>query len=257
MPRDARSYITVHDGMPEHPKIKPLSDKAFRTLHEVWSWCSRNRTDGDIVPAMWKTFGTPRARAELIEVGLIEQTLEGFYAHDYLKHQRSKAEIEELTAKRARAGSAGGRARVANAQALAQAEAEQNASKVQPETETYTEELPSGSSLGAAKRPSTRGTRIPDPFLVTAEMRAWAAVRTPNVNINHSTEVFVNYWRAKAGRDATKVDWLATWKNWLISDEEKAGRAAGGRPLTRTEQNMTVVAEIAAREAAEQRGIAS
>jgi HNH endonuclease len=32
MPRDDRTYITVHDGMPEHPKVEGLSDAAFRLL---------------------------------------------------------------------------------------------------------------------------------------------------------------------------------------------------------------------------------
>ena len=25
---------------------------------------------------------------------------------------------------------------------------------------------------------------------------------------------FADHWHAKAGRDATKADWLATWRNW-------------------------------------------
>ena len=47
MPADRRTYITVHDGMPEHPKVDALSDKAFRALVGLWCWCSRNLTDGD------------------------------------------------------------------------------------------------------------------------------------------------------------------------------------------------------------------
>ena len=85
-------------------------------------------------------------------------------------------------------------------------------------------------------------------------MRSWAAVKAPHVDVNLSTEMFVNYWRAKAGRDASKVDWLATWKNWLLSDEQKAGTKTG-RAMNRDEENMSVVAMLAAREA-EQKGIA-
>jgi hypothetical protein len=32
MSRDDRTYITVHDGMPDHPKVEGLSDAAFRYL---------------------------------------------------------------------------------------------------------------------------------------------------------------------------------------------------------------------------------
>lgn len=73
-----------------------------------------------------------------------------------------------------------------------------------------------------------RGTRIPDPFIVTASMRAWAADRTPLVNVDGCTERFVNYWRAKT-RDATKLDWPATWRNWLLKDQEDALRRPGSK----------------------------
>lgn len=61
-----------------------------------------------------------------------------------------------------------------------------------------------------------RGTRIPDPFLLTSEMRRWADTSYPKVDVKTQTELFVNYWRSKAGKDACKLDWLATWRNWII-----------------------------------------
>lgn len=71
-----------------------------------------------------------------------------------------------------------------------------------------------------------RGTRIPQPFIVNGEMRTWAAERVPGVNVDGSTERFVNYWRAKT-RDATKLDWRATWDNWLLADFDKIARSRG------------------------------
>lgn len=62
-----------------------------------------------------------------------------------------------------------------------------------------------------------RGTRIPDPFILTAAMREYAATKRPNVDLIEETEKFVNYWRAKTGRDATKLDWTATWRNWILN----------------------------------------
>lgn len=121
MPRDTRTYITVHDGMPEHPKIEGLSDGAFRALVEAWCWCSRNQTDGLITAASWRKRGTPAARKELAAAGLVETRGDGVYMHDYTLHQRTADEIAEQRAKKASAGRKGGLARVANAQADAQA----------------------------------------------------------------------------------------------------------------------------------------
>lgn len=64
---------------------------------------------------------------------------------------------------------------------------------------------------------SRRGTRIPDDFALTAEMIAWARERGHRVDLERETEKFINYWRAKTGKDATKLDWLATWRNWIMN----------------------------------------
>lgn len=63
--------------------------------------------------------------------------------------------------------------------------------------------------------PRKRGSRIPDPFIVTAEMRAWAAGEVPGLDVDTQTREFVDYWRGKSGKDATKLDWVATWRNWM------------------------------------------
>jgi hypothetical protein len=120
MPKDTRIYITVHNGMPEHPKVEPLSDGAFRLLVELWCWCSRTQSDGVVRDAVWKKRGTPKSRKELYAAGMVEAHPEGHYMHDYLEHQRSAAEVEELRAKRAAAGSRGGKS-TASARASAAA----------------------------------------------------------------------------------------------------------------------------------------
>jgi hypothetical protein len=78
-------------------------------------------------------------------------------------------------------------------------------------------------SAAAAAKPQ-RGTRIPDPFDVSADMVAWARQACPHVDGKRETEKFINYWRAKSGRDATKVEWPATWRNWMLNAAERTGR---------------------------------
>lgn len=73
----------------------------------------------------------------------------------------------------------------------------------------------------AAPPKQKRATRIPDDFGITPEMAAWGKARMPHVNGVLETEKFVNYWQAKSGKDATKTDWLATWKNWMLSAAER------------------------------------
>jgi hypothetical protein len=76
--------------------------------------------------------------------------------------------------------------------------------------------------------PAKRATRIPDDFTVTPDMATWARQKVPDVDGPRETEKFVNYWRAKSGSSATKLDWPATWRNWMLTAAERApqGRAS-------------------------------
>lgn len=105
-------------------------------------------------------------------------------------------------------------------------------------------------------KPAARKTKIPNPFLLTAEMRAWAAESVPGVDLKTETEKFVDYWRGEA---KTKADWPATWRNWMRKAQQDHNRPGprGGAPVNRQQQiedeNARVVREIAAREEARQR----
>lgn len=72
-----------------------------------------------------------------------------------------------------------------------------------------------------ASPPRKRGTRIPADFQVTAEMVTWAREHVPHVNGRAETAKFIDYWQAKAGRDACKLDWPATWRNWMRRSAEQ------------------------------------
>ena len=53
-------------------------------------------------------------------------------------------------------------------------------------------------------------------------MVAWARERTPDVNGKLETERFINYWTAKAGKEAIKLDWGKTWKNWMLEEQKRS-----------------------------------
>lgn len=71
------------------------------------------------------------------------------------------------------------------------------------------------------------GTRIPETFELSAEMREYARTRAPNVSVELEHEKFRNYWKAKAGRDGTKLDWAATWRNWILTAQERSNGRNG------------------------------
>jgi len=102
--KDSRTYIRVHDGMPDHPKVEPLSDAAFRLLVSTWCWNSRYLTDGHVPAATRAKRGKAKVWEELIVSGLADENEDGSLTmHHYTEHQRTAEEVVALKAARATA----------------------------------------------------------------------------------------------------------------------------------------------------------
>lgn len=63
-------------------------------------------------------------------------------------------------------------------------------------------------------------------------MVAWATEKVPHVDGRRETEKFVNYWRARS-KDATKLDWEATWRNWMLTAAERVPGNGRASPINR------------------------
>ena len=227
-------WFKVDDGFWSHPKTAEVSDAATALWVRAGAWSAQHLTDGRIPYSALRFFrARRRSAAELVAVGLWSDAGDAFVFHGWDEYQPSKSQVEaKREANRNRVNS--WRERQRNAVTEASQVPEGNAS---PDP---TRPVPSRISTSdeVERGPRKRGTRIPDPFIVTKEMREWAAERTPLVDVNTSTERFVNHWRAKAGRDATKLDWIATWRNWLIRDQDERQN----RRLTPTERAQLTAA---------------
>src|SRR5258708_26801986 len=138
MARPNWEYIRVDVLLRYHPKLDGLTYPAKWTLIELWSHCGQFLTDGFVREQVWKQTGTAIARRSLVERDLAHKVRGGYQMHDYLEHQRSRAEVEALRAKRSAAAKASANAR-ANAAALVEHPvehpAQQNGSKPATEAE--------------------------------------------------------------------------------------------------------------------------
>ena len=76
---------------------------------------------------------------------------------------------------------------------------------------------------------SQKGSRIPEPFILTAEMRSWVAENHPDVDAVSETQSFVDYFRGVSGKQGIKLDWLATWRNWIRRSKQFNGTKSKGR----------------------------
>lgn len=88
------SFQVIDDLMVEHPKIASLSDGSFRAMVELWSYCSRNLTDGLIPRRAALQITTPRRMGELVDAKLFEVVTGGWIAHDWLDYNLPAEEIK-------------------------------------------------------------------------------------------------------------------------------------------------------------------
>jgi hypothetical protein len=75
--------------------------------------------------------------------------------------------------------------------------------------------LPSGKQEEKKASPSAqrRGERIPDDFEPDVEAAISEGLSRPDAE--REARTFVDYWRARPGREALKLDWPATWRVWF------------------------------------------
>lgn len=106
-----------------------------------------------------------------------------------------------------------------------------------------------------AKRPgkvrgSARATRLPDHWQLQPQDYAMASQEglTPQ-EINREADKFRDYWRAKGGAAGRKLDWSATWRNWIRrTADAKPDHADGhGRAQPARQSGGTSLADAALR----------
>jgi hypothetical protein len=62
-----------------------------------------------------------------------------------------------------------------------------------------------------------RGTRIPDDWRLPKALGEWAVAKHGMTaeEVRAEAEIFHDFWKAKAGPQAKKLDWAATWRGWI------------------------------------------
>jgi hypothetical protein len=77
---------------------------------------------------------------------------------------------------------------------------------------------------------AARGTRLPGDWQPNPNDIAYASsFQMTETRIALESQKFKNYWIAKSGAGATKRDWNATWRNWILNAVEGRHAVAGNR----------------------------
>lgn len=73
--------------------------------------------------------------------------------------------------------------------------------------------------------PSARATRLPTGWTPSAVTIAQMGTERPGVALKDEHLKFVDYWVAQPGQRGTKLDWDATWRNWIRNAAAPRGGA--------------------------------
>jgi uncharacterized protein YdaU (DUF1376 family) len=65
-----------------------------------------------------------------------------------------------------------------------------------------------------------RATRLSADWEPSDDLIAFARKERPDLNLRTTVMSFMNYWQAKSGKDATKLDWDKTFKNWVLNEKQ-------------------------------------
>lgn len=269
-------WFRMDDSFPSHPKVLGIPRRDRLAAIGLWTlaggWCAGHLTDGYLPEHMVEELGgTSRAASTLVEAGLWERHVgsaqaprerraDGFQFHDWADYNPTREDVKaDREAARERMRRLRSReVRPNNKRTSTEVPPKFDGSSDQvrdPRPDPTRPEVPDGTSSGVpepskpASMPRSRGTgtRIPDPFIVDEAMRDWAVDRGYTGEwCMAQTERFINYWTAKPGKDGTKTDWRATWRNWILkaADDLPANNPQGDlfeRAMQRAQQRLEIV----------------
>lgn len=266
-------WARIDDGFHDHPKLIGLSLEALGLWVKCLTWAHRHNSAGTLghipedLPKMFAGSRGKKLASELFSKKLWDESPElgGWLIHDYVDYLPASEKPQtasEVSKARSAAGRRGAAARWAkepewqdDSNLPPDPMASANGKPMPPTRPDPTSPEPTTN----APTVRTRATRIPDPFVISQSMRVWAGTEVQGLDIERSTAKFVDYWRGKSGKDATKADWPATWRNWLRRDHENGGtqngRASPIRQSTtdqRVNQALDLARIYAERESAEE-----
>lgn len=234
-------YFAIDDHWWAHDKTIQMTDGAQALWARAGSWAAGHLTDGFVPDHVLPVLrAKPRHVSELIRLNLWLKTTGGYTFQGWADHQPTKEDVERkrrLNRERQRQYRAAKQeqSRVTDTvtndvtdnvtNGVSHAFAGHVSHATQTQTQTQPRPNPN-SSLGPQQRPKTQqGTRLPERWMPSPENIQRMSAEHPTVDLRMETAQFTDYWTAKTGKDATKRDWDATWRNW-IRRAATSGRAA-------------------------------
>jgi hypothetical protein len=238
-------WLQSHQELRSHPKTV----KAARMLgvslptmvghlHLLWWWALDHAPDGDlskfdaediVMGAQFDGPGTAFVKA-LQACG--PKGRHGFLTDDYLLHDwneyggkyQRRVEIAKQAAEARWSKNTAEQPLIVEDETDAHALPEQSASNAE---ERRGEEKRKDQERSSSRKRADRAQRLPDGWQPQPEPELISKLGVRKQHVDQELERFIDYWISQPGARGRKVNWQATWRNWLRRSVEIQ---SGGRP---------------------------
>lgn len=199
------------------PKLQLLPAELFRTWFNLM--CIASKHEGKL-PSLAHVAYTLQLKQEkaaqvltqLFSAGLLDKTETGFQPHNWDGRQYKQDKTDNTNADRQQRY----RNRQRNADSNANNNAVTSVTAKRPETETETEADTDTESSLRSDSARKRGTRLPVDWKPSTEDGNEAVLKLGGVApASQELLKFHDYWKAQPGQRGVKLDWDATWRNWI------------------------------------------
>lgn len=252
--KDNQLYARFALRFAGHPKILPLSDKAFRCLVEAILHCREHESDGLLdrryAVARWGLETLTELTQNDPEKPSLSEVEKGWLVHDYSDMNETKAEIEARRERNKRAGQIGGLAKAKRraSESLGKVLSENVAEiEIEKEIDGY---VGGSLTLGRPQKSTRRrGTRLPEGWMPREATVASIRAEHPHVTSDQLTvqhKQFADWAAACSTQAAVKLDWDAAWRRWMRQELPKMPTATNGHGHAHGPSKLRTLVQLAA-----------
>lgn len=225
----AGDWIKMRSDLGTHPKIVRISSalKADRLrvvggLHAVWCLFDVHSVDGKLEgytpDALDDLIGWSGFSAAMIAVDWLESDGESLTTPGFDEHNGQSAKRRAQEAERKRCARLESELSASDADKLRTREEKRREEKEKKEPKSKAE--------------SARASRLPADWHPTDVEVEFCKTERPDLRPSIVATRFFDYWIAQPGAKGRKVDWSATWRNWVRNEKLQPGpRASVGAPM--------------------------
>lgn len=192
----------------------------------ILSFLASVRSDGRITDRQLKSVGfglrnVKRRIEKLQEVGLLLQDGDSYEARSWHKWNRSSQEIDNYLASERE------RKRLKAAENADNSGRNEDAFRSDSALSTVqSSSVQKGVSKDTPTR-TARGSRLTADWMPSREDIEAIAEQCPGLDTQAEHPAFVDYWVAVPGQKGVKLDWSATWRNWMRRKFSDRGGVSG------------------------------